>query len=76
MTVTYADRGVGTMTCDRGCGAAFHDGVAEAEAGLAGLIHVRAGAAGWKFVRPNEHEQDDVCPACPRERPYARPSYR
>lgn len=68
MAVTYEGLGVrpvGTMTCDRGCGAVFHDGQAETEGPL---IHVRAHKAGWGSERPSAYQQWDVCPACRAEK--------
>lgn len=64
MAVSYEGSGasaVGTMTCDRGCGATWSDG--KAETGWP-LIHARASEAGWGFVRPNAYQQWDVCPDC------------
>jgi hypothetical protein len=68
MAVTYEYRDgnsqVGTMTCDRECGATFNDGEADI---TASAFRQRARAAGWKSVRPNPYLQEDVCPQCHAE---------
>nr|ABD48739.1 pSQ10.16c [Nocardiopsis sp. 90127] len=70
MAVEYTGMGVrpvGTLTCER-CGAKYHDGIAETEAGAAGLIHRRAHErAGWRLYRPvaNPDRADELCPDCP-----------
>ncbi|MFD5437570.1 hypothetical protein ACIQOV_25370 [Kitasatospora sp. NPDC091257] len=64
MAVTFAGadtRPIGTMTCDHGCGAVFHDGRAETDGPL---IHQRAALAGWFYPCPAPGVQIDVCPGC------------
>lgn len=71
MTATYTrrdDQTFGTLTCDRGCGATFDDGLPEYGQRLP--LHGRAREAGWRFCRPTPYRQTDICPNCPPDEHY------
>ncbi|MFF4821270.1 hypothetical protein ACFY2K_42585 [Kitasatospora sp. NPDC001309] len=60
---TCPARPTATMTCDRGCGAAFHGRPGEADSSF-------RQRAGWHFCRPTPYHQTDVCPNCPPHEHY------